>query len=96
MLKIPIALAEPGIATSTLGPDQVGRLPLTGMRRVVGVQAYETGRRCTGKRYDELAARRTPLDLRTTEHRVSDLGDDLLVAQVRQGEHDLGGINSLA
>jgi hypothetical protein len=59
------------------------------------VQTYETGRRCAGKRYDQLAARRTPLDLRTTEHRVSDLGDDPLVAQVCHGEHDLGGINSL-
>ena len=39
--------------------------------------------------------RRMPLDLRTSEHRVSDLGDDPLAAQVCHGERDLGGINSL-
>jgi len=70
------------------------RLPLAGTRWV-GVQTYETGRRCAGKRYDQLAARRMPLDLRTSEHRVSDLGDDPLAAQVCHGERDLGGINSL-
>ena len=66
------------------------RLPLAGMRWV-GVQTYETGRRCAGKRYDQLAARRTPLDLRTTEHRVSDLGDDPLgrhKGRTSQGNYD--------
>ena len=64
--------------------------------RWVGLQTYETGRRCAGKRYDQLSARGTPLDLRASEHRISDFGEDQLVAQVCHGEHDLGGINSLA